>query len=226
MIRLLLLEDERDLREEMAEFFQAQGLDVGEADSIGAFWQVYRQHKCDIAVVDRMLPDGDGMQVVRELRNAGDSCGVVMFTARDTSEDLIDGYSLGADHYLTKPIRLPELLAVVQSLARRLTVVPDWSLDTVHWKLLTPDNTTIELTGQQAVFLCTLAQARGRVVSRREMVKALGKNFSSYDPRNFDTLVRRLRQRVEAASSHALPVKTRHGAGYQMTVPLILTGAG
>lgn len=225
MPRLILLEDEPDLREEMSQFFQGQGFDVAEAGSIRAFWQAFREKPCDIAVLDRMLPDGDGMEVVEELREARHPCGIVVFTARDTSEELIDGYRAGADHYVAKPVRLEELGAVVQSLARRLTVAPDWTLDVVHWKLLTPANVELELTGQQAVFLAALSRARGRVVSRREMVEALGKNFSSYDPRNLDTLVRRLRQKVDEAGPHALPVKTRHGAGYQMTVPLRLTGA-
>lgn len=225
MIRLLLLEDERDLREEMSQFFVDQGFAVTEADSIRSFWEAFRLQGCDIAILDRMLPDGDGVDVVRELRDSGQACGVILYTARDTSEEQIDGYRVGADHYLTKPIRLDQLDAVVQSLARRLTVTPDWSLDTVHWKLLTPDNVLLDLTGQQAVFLATLSQARGRVVSRRDLVRALGKDFSSYDPRNLDALVKRLRQKVDACGAHPLPVKTRHGAGYQMTLPLRLTGA-
>lgn len=226
MTRLILMEDERDLREEMAAYFVTLGLTVLEADSIRSFWQLFRVHGCDIAILDRMVPDGDGMDLVRELREGQHNCGLVMFTARDTSQDRIDGYRSGADHYLTKPIQLDELGAVVQSLARRLTAAPDWCLDVVGWKLFTPDNVEIELTGQQAVFLAALSRARGHLVSRRELVSALGKNFSSYDPRNLDALVKRLRQKVEVSSPHPLPVKTRHGAGYQMTVPLRLMGMG
>lgn len=225
MTRLILLDDEPDLREEMLQFFVAQGFDVTEAGTIRDFWKSFREQGCDIAVIDRMLPDGDGLDVVRELREAQQACGIVVFTARDSSEEIIDGYRLGADHYLAKPIRLDELGAVVASLTRRLTVAPDWSLDIVHWKLQTPGSVELELTGQQAVFLEALARARGRVVSRRELVAALGKNFSAYDPRNLDTLVKRLRQKVDEAGPHSLPVKTRHGAGYQMTVPMRLTGA-
>lgn len=224
MTRLILLDDEPDLREEMSEFFSGQGFDVTEASTIRDFWTAFRDQGCDIAVIDRMLPDGDGVDVVREMRDSQHACGIVVFTARDSSEEIIDGYRLGADHYLTKPIRMDELGAVVQSLARRLTVAPDWSLDTAHWRLLTPGGVELELTGQQAVFLAALSRARGRVVSRRELVAALGKNFSAYDPRNLDTLVKRLRQKVDEAGPHPLPVKTRHGAGYQMTVPMRLTG--
>lgn len=224
MIRLILLEDEADLREEVAQFLATLGISVVEAGSVRAFWHAFGLHGCDIAVIDRMVPDGDGLDVVRQMRESRPDCGLVMFTARDASEDRIDGYQGGADHYLTKPVGLGELGAVVQALARRLTAGAEWCLDTVHWQLSTPANVQLELTGQQAVFLATLSKARGQVVSRRELVHSLGKNFSSYDPRNLDTLVKRLRQKVEASGTHLLPVKTRHGAGYQLTVPLRLIG--
>jgi DNA-binding response OmpR family regulator len=226
VIRLLLLEDDRDLREEVSEFLGRYGIDVSGADSIGAFWQAFRHSRFDVAVIDRMLPDGDGMDVVRVLREEASTCGVVVFTSLDAERDRIEGYRHGADHYLTKPVQLDELSAVVQSLCRRIGPSGSWCLDVVEWKLLTPDQVEVELTGQQAAFISALVQARGQVVSRRALVEAIGKRFNDYEPRNLDTLVMRLRSKVEAVSTHRLPVKTRHGAGYQLTVPFRVDSSG
>lgn len=223
MAHLILLDDESELREELAEFLHEQGFQVTEAESIHGFRQRYGQHGCDIAIIDRMLPDGDGMTLVQELREAGERCGIVLFTARDASQERIAGYALGADHYLTKPIRLDELGAIVQSLARRLRATPNWELNTASSDLRTPSGHVLKLTGLESAFLVALAQQTGKPVSRRAIVEALGKNFCAYDPRNLDTLVKRLRDKVQSHGDDPLPLKTVHGTGYVLSTALALT---
>ncbi len=223
MAKLILLDDEGELREELAEFLQEQGFSVVEAESIQAFRHLYEHQGCDIAIIDRMLPDGDGMTLVQELRDAGERCGIVLFTARDASQERISGYALGADHYLTKPIRLDELGAIVQSLARRLQSTPQWEVNTANSDLRTPSGHTLKLTGLEAAFLIAMSQQPGKPVSRRAIVEALGKNFSAYDPRNLDALVKRLRDKVNSQGDGQFPLKTVHGTGYVLTAPLALT---
>lgn len=224
MAQLILLDDESELREELAEFLQEQGFAVTEAGTLAEFRQLHGRQGCDIAVIDRMLPDGDGMALVGELRAAGERCGIVLFTARDASRERIAGYAQGADHYLTKPIRLEELGAIVQSLARRLQSTPNWELNTVSWVLRTPSGHLHKLTGLESAFLGALAEQTGKPVSRRALVEALGKNFSAYDPRNLDALIKRLRDKVNLDNENPLPIKTVHGMGYALTAPLALTG--
>lgn len=224
MTQLILLDDEGELREELSEFLRGLGLAVLEAGNIQAFRQLYDQRGCDIAIIDRMLPDGDGMALVGELRERGERCGIVLFTARNASQERISGYALGADHYLSKPIRLDELGAIVQALARRLQSAPKWELNTVSWQLRTPSGQVHKLTGLESAFLGALAEQTGKPVSRRAIVQALGKNFSAYDPRNLDALVKRLRQKVSHAGDPPLPIMTMHGMGYSLTTTLALTG--
>lgn len=222
MAKLILLDDEGELREEVAEFLSEQGLDVIVASCIQEFRQIYAMQGCDIAIIDRMLPDGDGMDLVSELRQAGARCGIVIFSARDASQERITGYDFGADHYVTKPVRLVELGAIVSSLARRLQTTPKWELNIVSGCLRTPAGDNHKLTGQESAFLCALAQQPGKAMSRRDIVAALGKNFSAYDPRNLDALVKRLRNKVDTEGQAPLPVRTVHGAGYLLAVPLAL----
>ena len=116
MANVILLDDEEDIRVEFAAFLQSMGHEVQTAGSIKQFLALFLTHPPDLALIDRNLPDGDGLELVKSLREQGVRCGVIMFTARDATQDRIDGFRTGVDHYLTKPVRLQELAAVMQSL--------------------------------------------------------------------------------------------------------------
>jgi two-component system, OmpR family, response regulator len=214
MSRILLLDDEVDLREEVAEYLRNQGFMVDEAVSLREFDQRTRMVQYDIVILDRLLPDGDSLERVDEFRTQHPHCGVIMFTARDSSRDRISGYKMGADHYITKPIRLDELAAMVMTLSRRLHSNQNWRLSSFNWSLTTPDNHAISLTGLEYMFLSVLAQHAPRAVARQALLEALGKSQDSYDPRNLDALVLRLRKKVAEVTRTPLPLKTLHGAGY------------
>lgn len=220
MTRILLLDDESDLREEVAEYLRNQGFDVSEAVSLREFDQRIRIEEYDIVILDRVLPDGDSLDRVDEFRTQHPHCGVIMFTARDSSKDRIGGYKLGADHYLTKPIRMDELSVIVAALSRRLQSHHIWRLNTTEWSLTSPDHQTIPLTGLEYVFLSALTQYAPKALTRTALVEALGKRQDSYDPRNLDALVLRLRKKVAEATSVPLPLKTLHGSGYSLSQAL------
>jgi DNA-binding response OmpR family regulator len=222
MSRILLLDDEADLREEVAEYLRNQGFEVQEVASLREFDQKIRMEEYDIVILDRVLPDGDSLDRVDEFRTQHQHCGVIMFTARDSSRDRISGYKLGADHYLTKPIRMDELSAIVTALSRRLQGNQIWRLSTAEWCLTSPDNQAIPLTGLEYVFLSALAQHSPKALSRMSLLEALGKSQDSYDPRNLDALVLRLRKKVAEASKVPLPLKTIHGSGYSLSLPMTI----
>ena len=178
----------------------------------------------DILVVDRMLPDGDGLDVVAEVTQRHRQMGVVMFTARDAGIDKVDGLRRGADHYLTKPVRLEELLAVIESLARRVSQSSDWKIDSVEWTVITPEGHVVSLTPQEYQFLNALNNAPSRVLTRQQIVHALGKHEDNYDARSLDALVLRLRKKVAAVTRQPLPLKTVHGTGYSLTSPFSRPG--
>lgn len=214
MATVILLDDEEDIRDEFAAYLQGLGHAVQTVGTIKQFSSLFLTHKPDIAVVDRSLPDGDGLDLVRELRDQGVRCGVIMFTAKDATQDRIDGFKSGVDHYLTKPVRLQELGAVVESLTWRLKATASWRLILSTWELRAPGGVVIRLTAQESAFLQVLVELVGQTVSRKKVVQSLGKNFADYDPRNLDVLVLRLRKKVASVTSAVFPVKTVHGAGY------------
>ncbi len=220
MIRLLLLDDERELREEIADYLRGAGFEVDEAGSLRQFHQQYSPERHPVVVIDRTLPDGDGLDLVEALRKSEWQCGIVVFTARDASQDRISGYRRGADHYLTKPIRLEELAAVIAALARRVAPSAQWQLREADWTLLAPGAAPIRLTAQEHALLRGLARSRGRSLTRAQIVEELGKDAETYDPRNLDALVLRLRRKVAEASDQSLPLKAVHGTGYALTQTL------
>lgn len=218
---ILLLDDESELREEVADFLRAAGHTVDEAGSIRQLRQYLPGRSYDVLIIDRALPDGEGLELVAQLREEGVRSGIVVFTARDASRDRISGYESGADHYLTKPIRLDELTAVVNALARRVAPRAGWRLDTTEWSLWAPEGQAVRLTAQEHALLLALVKAPQRSLSRRQIVGVLGKDMASYDPRNLDALVLRLRRKAGEVSAAPLPLKTVHGTGYALTQELI-----
>ena len=225
MATVILLDDEADIRDEFAAYLQGLGHDVQTVGTIKQFLSLFATHKPDIAVVDRSLPDGDGLELVREFRDQGVRCGVIMFTAKDSTQDRIDGFKAGVDHYLTKPVRLQELGAVVQSLTWRLQATASWRLILGTWELKAPGGVMIKLTAQESAFLQVLVEQAGQTVNRKKVVQSLGKNFADYDPRNLDVLVLRLRKKVASATSAVFPVKTVHGAGYVIEKDCVISDA-
>lgn len=221
MARILLVEDDRDLREEVADFLRGEGHAVREAGSRQEFRALMVAEPCEIALLDRRLPDGDGLELIGEGRAAGWPCGYVLLTARDAAAERIAGYETGADHYLTKPVRLDELAVILKSLARRLHLDAHWRLNLALGLLQAPNGKRIELTGLEAAFLAILGAHLNLPLDRRQIIQELGRDYLSYDPRNLDALLRRLRRKVREASAADLPVQTRHGLGYVLVEELV-----
>jgi len=217
MIRVLVLDDERDLREEVAAYLLGLGYVVTEVGTIKQFHQYFSADKFDVLLIDRMLPDGDGLGLVNELRSAHVRCGIVMFTAKDGTKDRIEGFKTGADHYVSKPVRLEELGALIKVLAWRLAPSSEWRLDKNHWVLQAPGGGSIHLTTQEFDFLSILARNLNKAVSRASILDQMGKNPEKADPRNLDALVLRLRKKIEEATAHPIPIKTVHGVGYMVS---------
>lgn len=222
MFRILLLDDEADLREEVAEYLRGLYYEVDEAASLREFDRKTSQSSYDVVILDRILPDGDSLDRVDEFRMQHPQCGVVLFSARDASKDRINGYKAGADHYVTKPVRMDELAAIVQTMARRIHTARQWTLNESAWELISPHNQSIKLTSQEHAFLKLLAQNPSRTVSRNSIVDALGKSRDSYDPRNIDALVLRLRKKISDITDVPMPIKTVHGVGYSLSTPIAI----
>lgn len=213
--KILLLEDEQDLRDEVTDFFAHHGVEIQAVGSIKQFWQYFQTQAPDLVILDRMLPDGDGLTVLQELRRSGSRCGIVMLTAKDSAQDLQQGMENLADHYLSKPFPLLQLLAVVRALVWRIRPGDkNWLLQVRDWTLVDPNGQALSLTAQEFAFVRSLSENPHQVRSRQKLTADLGKSAEIYDVRNLDALVLRLRKKAQQSGMTALPIRTVHGAGY------------
>jgi DNA-binding response OmpR family regulator len=215
MAHIILLEDEPILLEELTEFLETTGHSVTACSTIASFRQTFAAKDHSLAVIDLGLPDGNGLDLIAELRAQKHQLGIIVLTARSATHDKISGLFGGADHYLPKTASLQELAATIATLGRRMNVdsAPRWRLSASPPGLIPPGFTPIALSGQDYTVLLALATG-GKCVSRETIVRALGENFIDYDQRRLDTQMRRLRRKVEEACGLQLPVTTLRGVGY------------
>ncbi len=202
MFSLIVLEDEPILREELTEFLEAQNYRTKSVGSVAAFRRTFLPNEDRIALIDLGLPDGEGMDLIRELRQKDHRLGIIVLTARSGRDDKIAGLIEGADHFLPKSVDLQEIGATVASLARRLGLEsrPRWVLRSSPPQLIAPGREPLELSGQDFKVLKSLAQT-GELVTRDSIVRAMDADIYDYDQRRLDTQIRRLRRKADGGSA-------------------------
>lgn len=221
-LSVLMLEDEIAFREAMCDILNLEGVAASGVGSLASFQAWRKTHSCDVLIVDRNLPDGDGLEAVRQYRQGSDGP-VIVLTARGQLAERLEGMNADADYYLQKPIDSQELLAVLRRIERRLAaaVSSNWLLDKETWSLVTPDAKAIELSRNELCVLCCFVERAGMTVKKAELVKALGHDVETYDPRRLEVMVRRLRGKVEH-EVRDFPLVTIYGVGYSFNARLML----
>ncbi|MFJ9451949.1 MULTISPECIES: response regulator transcription factor [unclassified Herbaspirillum] len=221
MARVLLLEDEAGLRNEVADFLQREGHGVSETGSLAEF--LHRIDDADIAIMDIGAPDGNDFAVLEQLHRTHPHIGTIMLTARGSIDDKIEGLKRGADHYLIKPVRLGELSAYVSSVSRRLRK-SSWRLHLLERRLYAPDGRFHDINAMEILLLQLLARNMGQVVHRQQIAKAFGVEWIDYDERRLDQIISRLRRRWQNLSGEKLPLRTEHGQGYSFCESIDIIG--
>jgi DNA-binding response OmpR family regulator len=218
---VLIVEDEPDLRGTMCAFLAASGFDVRGVDD---GWQLDRalaERPANILVLDVNLPGEDGFSIASRMRRYR-KVGIIMLTARGQSEDRITGLEVGADNYLTKPVVLRELVAAITGLWRRLEPgpppptlpLPAWSFDPDNWQLVAANGTAVTLTTAEFCMVSLLTATAGTAVSAKDLLQALGKDPGKNNRRSLDSVLNRLRRKVEKETGEELPIKAIRHVGY------------
>jgi DNA-binding response OmpR family regulator len=177
----------------------------------------------DLVVLDRMLPDLDGVEITRELREARIGTPILMLTARGAVEDRVSGLNAGADDYLTKPFAMAELLARVAALLRRRDRAPDLSnvlqVDDLSLDLLRREarrgDRVIELTAKEFALLEYLMRNPGLVLSRTQIIDHVWRYDLDAVSNVVDIYIHYLRDKVDRGFPRAL-IKTVRGVGYKI----------
>lgn len=221
-IRVLVIEDDDDLRDTLCRYLGAIGMTVHGVPSAEGLDEQLSKHPVDLVVCDVNLPGENGFSIIARLRLAT-KAGVIMLTARGLEEDRLLGLSLGADCYLVKPVNLRELEFVIRNLHRRVTEMPPtpepaqqqtWLFNAALWTITAPNGQVAQLSMAESRCLGCLIARAGEVVTREELLQALGRpNLEAYS-RNLDVTISRLRKKVESLCEMKLPVASARGMGY------------
>ena len=220
-VRLLIVEDEAELRKSLRLGLTEDGFTVSCAASAESAERLIADQSFDAIVLDLRLPGKDGIELLRELRAAGNSTPVLALTARAALDDRIVGLDSGADDYLTKPFALAELLARLRALIRRRTIAAQPTLkvagvefDTVR-RRAARDGRDLALSPKEAILLELLMRNAGQAVTR-EMIAAVVWGAAYNDFTNLiEVFVNRLRQKIANGTGDS-PIVTVRGVGYSM----------
>lgn len=234
---ILIVDDDVEIVGVITTLFQRERATVRAAHTLAEMWRQLEQSNIDLILLDVMLPDGDGMEVLRELREKN-SLPVIMLTGRDATLDRILGLEFGADDYVGKPFEPRELLARCRSVMRRYmssdangatdqapsapikaanpsaVYFGDYELCTATRTLTHCDNGEIPLTSTEFELLRCLTKAPNRPLNRDQLMDgAFSRDWSPLD-RSIDVMIGRLRKKIEQDPANPRIIKTVRGVGY------------
>lgn len=220
---LLIVEDEPAICEILHIQLEREGFDIIEAGSLAAARAALREHSFALIVLDLRLPDGDGLDLCRELRARNDPVPVLILTARSEEIDKILGLELGADDYMTKPFHPRELVARVRAILRRSERAGDPVHASSSEELVVDERAhvvrvqgkEIELTPREFDVLTLLVRQAGKALTRDEILDAIwGESFVG-DTKAVDVYIRRLREKIEPDPHQPKWIETVWGVGYR-----------
>jgi len=229
MPKLLIIEDDEDLRKALKLSLKEQGYEISTASTGPKGLEKARRNEFDLIILDLMLPGLDGLSLMRALRQTS-QIPVLMLTARSSEMDKIIGLESGADDYLTKPFSLGELVARIRALLRRSRVSTPATLNRFHSGDLTLDLITrrvtlrgkrLEMSPKEFSLLAELMRNERAVLSRDLLLERVwGYDFVG-NTRTVDVHIRWLREKIEPDPSHPRYIQTVRGVGYRFEGPVI-----
>ena len=218
---IYLLEDDDSIRDLVLYTLQSQGMEAKGFPRPSAFWEAVAEHIPSLVLLDIMLPEEDGISVLKKLRASCRTARlpVIMLTAKGTEYDKVLGLDAGADDYLAKPFGMMELLSRIRALLRRT----QQETDTYRCGVLAVDQArhTVTVNGQEVALtqkefevLCLLLKNKGQVLSRERLIEDVWGYAFTGESRTVDVHVRTLRQKLGEAGAY---IETVRGYGYKIS---------
>lgn len=219
-MRALIVEDDADIREQLIDSLQNEGyvVDAAADGTQGLYFAL--EYPIDIAIVDLGLPEVNGLDIIRKLRDAGKNYPVIILTARTRWQNRVEGLESGADDYVDKPFHHEELLARMRALLRR---TGRWSqaefscgpirLNTSEQRVLVNDE-EVSLTAYEYKVLQHLMMHAGEVISKTDLTESMYDDDSDRDSNVIEVFIRRLRMKLDPLGT-INPIETLRGRGYR-----------
>jgi len=226
--QILVIEDDSAIREGIVDALAYEGYTTCEAGTATRGREMALGVACDLILLDLILPGGDGLEILRVVRQARPTLPVVILTARGAEDDRVKGLQLGADDYVVKPFSVKELLARVAAVLRRSPErpsdvsdfkIPGGIADLARREVRFDDGQREELSEREIELLRYLAQNAGRAISRDEILSRVwGLDPSGIETRTIDMHVARLRDKLRDNGPQPHVLLTVRGKGYMVAV--------
>jgi two-component system copper resistance phosphate regulon response regulator CusR len=222
-MRIFIVEDDRRMAELLRQGLSEEGHTAVVASNGRDAFDIAKHEAFDLLILDVMLPGIDGFTIARRLREMDNRTPILMLTARDTTQDVVQGLDLGADDYLTKPFSFDVLFARVRAVARRGPLprgvhlhVGDLSVDEASREIRRGDR-RVDLTKTEYAILELLMRNAGRVVERERLIESVWGHDTDIESNTLDAFVRLLRGKLEHAGESKM-IHTVRGVGYVLRV--------
>ena len=228
MNKVLVIDDDKELCALMKKCIEQENLAAVVANGGIEGLRILEENKdtCSLIILDIMMPDLDGFQVLQQIRRTS-NVPVLMLTAKSEEEDKVSGLRMGADDYLTKPFSINELMARVNSLIRRYTLLNPTSsaeTDCMVFQGMTIDNLNrlvfmndvqVELTGKEFDLLSFLAANKGKIFTKKQIYTHVWEEEYAFDDSNIMSFISKLRKKIEPDPEHPFYILTVRGVGYR-----------
>lgn len=225
-IKILIAEDDFNFGKILTSYLEAKGFDIVLCPNGQEAYNVYLKENFDLCLIDVMMPVKDGFTLTKEIRKADKEIPIIFLTAKSMHDDIIKGFNLGGDDYITKPFSMEVLLARIEAVLRRAkepagkTVSTEYRLgnykfDTLN-QLLTIENKELKLTSKESELLKLLCEHINDVLDRTYALNKIWNNDSYFNARSMDVYITKLRKYLK--DDPRIELLNVHGIGFKLIV--------
>ncbi|MBP3419724.1 MAG: response regulator transcription factor [Marinifilaceae bacterium] len=223
-IKILLAEDDPNLGMLLREYLQAKNYEAEWAEDGEAAYKAFLEHPFDICLLDVMMPKKDGFTLAKEIREVNSDIPIIFLTAKTMKEDVLEGFKLGADDYMTKPFSMEELLLRIEAILRRSANVKGGESQEVYKigrmtfnskkQTLVDDTEEVKLTTKESELLKLLCENVNEVLERNYALKAIWADDNYFNARSMDVYITKLRKHLK--KDPTVEIINVHGKGYKL----------
>ena len=213
-VRILLCEDDENLGMLLREYLQAKGFNADLFADGESGYKAFLKGKYDLCVLDVMMPKKDGFQLAQEIRTVISDVPIIFLTAKSLKEDILEGFKIGADDYITKPFSMEELVFRIEAILRRVKGKKD-----TQKQVLMIDDTATKLTTKESELLSLLCAHVNEILERNFALKTIWIDDNYFNARSMDVYITKLRKHLKADPS--IEIINIHGKGYKLIAPEI-----
>ena len=224
--KILLCEDDENLGVLLREYLMAKDYDVTLMPDGEAGYNAFMNDKFDLCILDVMMPKKDGFTLAAEIRKSNGVVPIIFLTAKSLKEDVLEGFKIGADDYITKPFSMEEMLFRIEAIMRRITGkkfknTTEYRLGEMVFdsqkQLLKSKNGETKLTTKESELLALLVQNANQILERNFALKSIWIEDNYFNARSMDVYITKLRKVLREDPS--VEIINIHGKGYKLIIP-------